>query len=108
MPGYAGRLCKIYVEVEVAAILLAFVATVFGNPAFCEEKSPDPLKTVHQYISAFNKGDINAMAPHIWKGANAVRDWYKDVLTEGEHVSATGYNVKIGAPLHNNVTKDSA
>jgi ketosteroid isomerase-like protein len=81
-----------------------------------------PVSAVQQYIDAFNKGDANAMAamcaspmsildgmaPHIWHGPTATQDWYKDVLVEGEHLSAKGYHVTLGKPLHANVTGDSA
>ena len=62
--------------------------------------SGDPVSAVQQYIAAFNKGDARAraavcanpmsildgMAPHVWHGATATEDWYRDVLTEGEHL----------------------
>jgi ketosteroid isomerase-like protein len=61
-----------------------------------------PVSAVQQYIDAFNKGDAKAMAamcadpmsildgmaPHVWHGPTATEDWYKDVLVEGEHLSA--------------------
>lgn len=81
-----------------------------------------PLAAVQQYIDGFNKGDIelmaatfaesaailDGMAPHLWQGPNATRDWYSDVLAEGEHHGASDYFVTLGEPLHNNVTGDSA
>jgi ketosteroid isomerase-like protein len=82
----------------------------------------DPMATVRQYIDAFNKGDVKAMAascadpmsildgmaPHVWDGPTASQDWYKDVLTEGEHLGASGYFVTLGEPKHQNVTGDAA
>ncbi|MFI5507256.1 YybH family protein [Mycobacterium sp. NPDC051804] len=82
----------------------------------------DPLAVVQQYIDSFNQGDVeqmaavfadsaailDGMAPHLWQGPAATRDWYRDVLTEGELHDASGYFVTIGDPLHNNVTGDSA
>jgi ketosteroid isomerase-like protein len=82
----------------------------------------DPMAAVRQYLNAFNKGDseamaaifsvdgsiLDGMAPHLWLGPNASRDWYADVLVEGEHHGASGYCVTLGEPLHNNVTGDSA
>ncbi|MEI6950119.1 nuclear transport factor 2 family protein [Paraflavisolibacter sp. H34] len=81
-----------------------------------------PLAAVQQYIDAFNRGDalamaaifdargqiLDGMAPHVWQGATAALDWYRDVLAEGEAHGASGYFVTLGEPLHNNVTKDSA
>jgi ketosteroid isomerase-like protein len=82
----------------------------------------DPIVAVRRYIDAFNKGDadrmaatfaehgsiLDGMAPHLWVGQTAARDWYRDVLIEGEAHGASGYSVTLGEPLHNNVTGDSA
>lgn len=81
-----------------------------------------PLAAVHQYIDAFNNGDVtgmaevfavpgsilDGMAPHVWQGPAATQDWYRDVLVEGEQHGASGYAVTLNEPLHNNVTGDSA
>lgn len=81
----------------------------------------DPLAAVHQYIDGFNKGDaqlmaatfavpgsiLDGMAPHVWQGPTATQDWYRDVLTEGEH-GASGYLVTLGEALHNKITAESA
>jgi ketosteroid isomerase-like protein len=64
--------------------------------------SDDPMATVVQYVDAFNNGDAKAMAvtcaepmqfldgmsPHVWQGPTAAEDWWRDVLTEGEHLGA--------------------
>lgn len=82
----------------------------------------DSVSVVQQYIAAFNKGDskamatlcanpmsiLDGMAPHVWHGATATQDWYKDVLAEGEHLGVKGYTVTLGKPLHANVTGDAA
>jgi SnoaL-like domain len=66
-----------------------------------------PLKAVHAYLDAFNAGDqvamsaafaadgsiLDGMAPHLWLGPTAAADWYRDVLTEGAHLGASGYRV---------------
>ena len=81
-----------------------------------------PMAAVRQYIESFNKGDVKAMAalcavpmsildgmaPHVWHGPTASEDWYRDAMTEGEHLGATDYSVALGEPLHANVTGDSA
>lgn len=51
---------------------------------------------------------LDGMAPHVWHGPSAAKDWYRDVLVEGEHAGASGYFVALGAPLHANVTGDAA
>ena len=48
------------------------------------------------------------MAPHLWLGPTAAADWYRDVLTEGTHLGASGYQVTLGAPAHNDSTGDAA
>jgi len=84
--------------------------------------SEDARATVRRYIEAFNQGDVDAMAacfdapatildgmaPHVWHGPSAPRDWYRDVLAEGEHAGAGDYRVSIGAPLHAEATGDAA
>jgi hypothetical protein len=82
----------------------------------------DPMGAVHQYINDFNRGDgeamaasfaapgsiLDGMASHVWQGPTASRDWYRDVLIEGEQHGASDYFVTLGEPLHNNTTGDSA
>jgi ketosteroid isomerase-like protein len=81
-----------------------------------------PLGAVAQYIDAFNNGDaevmaatfdvrgsiLDGMAPHLWQGPTATRDWYRDVLAEGELHGASGYFVTLDTPLHDDATGDSA
>lgn len=81
-----------------------------------------PLAAVHQYLEAFNRGDVkgmaatfavigqilDGMAPHVWQGPTATQDWYRDVLLEGKKHGASGYFVSVGEPLHNDVAGDSA
>ena len=84
--------------------------------------SADPVSAVQQYIDAFNKGDVKAMAaicanpmsildgmaPHVWHGPTATEDWYREVLVEGEHLGAKNYQIALGEPLHANVTDVAA
>jgi hypothetical protein len=51
---------------------------------------------------------LDGMAPHLWYGPTAARDWYRDVLVEGERAGAAEYFVTLGQPLHANVTGDAA
>ena len=48
------------------------------------------------------------MAPHLWQGPTAAKDWYRDVLSEGEHLGASGYRVTLGDPLHADVRGGAA
>ncbi len=82
----------------------------------------EAVAAVRRYIDAFNAGDADAMgacfsaagtildgmAPHVWHGPTAAKDWYRDVLHEGEHAGATDYHVTLGPPLHADVTGDAA
>ena len=82
----------------------------------------DPVAAVHRYIEAFNRGDADAMAaafapqsaildgmaPHLWVGPTASRDWYRDVLAEGKQHGASEHRVTLDKPRHANVTGDAA
>ena len=84
--------------------------------------SPNPVDAVLQYVEAFNNGDSTAMAascadpmqildgmsPHVWQGPTAAEDWWTDVLSEGEHLGASGYRIALGEPRHVDVTGDYA
>jgi hypothetical protein len=47
---------------------------------------------------------LDGMAPHLWHGPSAARDWYRDVLAEGEHLGARDYHVTLGEPTHSDVS----
>jgi ketosteroid isomerase-like protein len=82
----------------------------------------DPMPVVREYVDAFNNGDVKAMAaacadpmqildgmsPHVWQGPTAAEDWWSDVLTEGEHLGASGYRITLGEPRHVDVTGEFA
>ena len=82
----------------------------------------EPVAAVRRYIEGINKGDVKAMAatcavpmsildgmaPHVWHGPTASEDWYRDAMTEGEHLGAADYSVALGEPLHVQITGDSA
>ena len=84
--------------------------------------SDDPMAAVRQYVDGFNNGDAKAMAAacadpmqildgmsrHVWQGSTAAEDWWHDVLVEGEHLGASGYNIRLGEPQHVDVTGDYA
>jgi hypothetical protein len=72
------------------------------------------LAALRQYIDAFNQGDPEAMAACFavpgtifWRGPTAARDWYGDVLVEGEHSGASDYRMTLGPPLHADITGDA-
>ena len=69
--------------------------------------SDSPLGAVHDYLTAFNAGDIDAMTA-AFVGPTAVADWYRDVMAESAHLGAANYHVTLGEPLHNDEKGDSA
>ena len=85
-----------------------------------EPMSSKPMNTVQKYIAAFNSGDadgmaacfapqgsiLDGMAPHVWTGDTAARDWYRDVLIEGEHHGASGYKLELGETRRSDVNGD--
>ncbi len=82
----------------------------------------DLMATVSEYVAGFNNGDPKAMAaacadpmqildgmsPHVWQGPTASQDWWSDVLTEGEHLGASGYRITLDEPRHVDITGDYA
>jgi ketosteroid isomerase-like protein len=78
------------------------------------------VAAVRAYVDAFNNGDAKAMtavcadpmqildgmSPHVWQGPTATDDWWRDVLKEGKHIGASGYNIALGEPRHVDVTGD--
>ena len=80
------------------------------------------MAAVRKYVDAFNTADPEAMAatcadpmqildgmsPHVWRGPTASQDWWRDVVTEGEHLGASGYHISLGEPRHVDVTGDFA
>ena len=84
--------------------------------------SDDPMKAVVQYVDAFNDGDsagmaatcadpmqiLDGMSPHVWQGPTAASDWWRDVVAEGEHLGASGYDISLGEPQHVDVNGDYA
>jgi hypothetical protein len=51
---------------------------------------------------------LDGMSPHVWQGPRAAEDWWTDVLSEGEHLGASGYRIALGEPRHVDVTGDYA
>jgi ketosteroid isomerase-like protein len=82
----------------------------------------DPAAVVRQYVNAFNKGDVKAMAvcfakpgsildglaPHVWHGPTAAENWYRDAMLAGDHEGASEYSVTLGQTLHADVKSETA
>ena len=105
-----------------ASATMLLIAFVFALAPAALADTIGPMAAVRQYVDAFNKADVEAMAancalptsvldglaPHVWQGPTACRDWYRDVLAAGEKEGATGYFVTLGDPRHVDVTGDRA
>jgi hypothetical protein len=84
--------------------------------------SDGPSAAVQRYVDAFNVGDadglascftdsgfiLDGMAPHVWAGPTATRDWHRDALAESAHLGVTDFEMALGKPLHNAVVGDAA
>jgi ketosteroid isomerase-like protein len=106
-------------KVRKAIFVIAFVCAAAST---ARSEPTEPMAAVHQYVDAFNKGDAEAMAancadstsvldglaPHVWQGPTACRDWYRDVLVAGAREGASEYVVTLGEPRHVDVTDDRA
>jgi hypothetical protein len=81
----------------------------------------DPMKTLAQYVNAFNRSDVEDMAgcsrprarfdglpPHAWTGATAPADWHRDVMAASELEGASDHAVTMGEPRHREVTGGNA
>jgi hypothetical protein len=78
----------------------------------------DPMAAVRQYADAFNNADptgmaaacanpmqtLDGMAPRIWHEPTASEEWWRDVLAEGAHVGASGYQMTLDEPTHVDIT----
>ena len=81
-----------------------------------------PGATVQRYVEAFNNADedamaacfanpgviLDGMAPHVWLGPSATREWFREALAESEHLGVSDFAMTVGAPLHDNVRSDAA
>ena len=99
---------------------LLIIAAICAAASTSLADTTEPMGAVRQYIDAFNKGDmeglaatcavpasiLDGMAPHVWQGPTACKDWYRDVLTTGEREGTTGYFVTLEEPRHVDVSGD--
>jgi ketosteroid isomerase-like protein len=107
---------------SMARATMFLIAFVCATVTAALPGAMEPMAAVRQYVDAFNKGDVEAMAancamptsvldglaPHVWQGPTACQDWYRDVLAAGEKEGATGYFVTLGDPRHVDITGDRA
>jgi ketosteroid isomerase-like protein len=108
------------IGIPTARRALLIIAAICATASTSLADTMEPMGAVRQYIDAFNKGDmegmaatcavpasiLDGMAPHVWQGPTACKDWYRDVLTTGEREGATGYFVTLEEPRHVDVSGD--
>ena len=106
------------IVIPTARQALLIIASICTATSTAPADTTEPMGTVRQYIDAFNRGDVNAMAatcavpasildgmaPHVWQGSTACKDWYRDVLITGEREAP----LTILFPLENRDTSMSA
>lgn len=81
-----------------------------------------PSAAVRRYVDAFNSGDedglaacftdpgfiLDGMAPHVFSGPSATRDWYRHALAVSEPRGITDFHMTFGTPSHNATVGDVA
>jgi opacity protein-like surface antigen len=101
-------------------IVLA-IAVLIATPAVASDKA-DAMTAVHQFVDAFNKGDIKTAAgacaeqtsildefpPHEWHGAGACMTWMNDYDADAKKNGITDGLVALGSVRHLDVTLDRA
>lgn len=100
------------------AILLAAGLAAIPAAAF----AADPVATVHQFLDAFDQGDIAAagathaanvviideVAPHVWSGPGAFQAWVGDLTKDSQAAGQTDEQVTLGDTVRSQVDGDTA
>jgi ketosteroid isomerase-like protein len=101
-------------------IALTVFVLVAGSAAATDKT--DVMSVVHQWVDAFNKGDMQSMGaacadqasiiddfpPHEWHGAGACSKWSSDFQAFTHAAVITDPIVTVGKPWHIDVTADRA
>ena len=96
------------------------MATSTEQPTRTHAETPSAV--VQRYVDAFNRGDedglaacfadpgfiLDGMAPHVWSGATATRNWHRDAMAEANHAGITDFQMMLGEPTHDAVVGDAA
>lgn len=99
-----------------AALALAAALTAQAAPP------SGPVAALHQFIDAFNKGDvktaqaahasdaviIDEVPPHVWRGPNAFQAWAASLDKAAKAAGDTDQKVTLGAPVRTDVNGDTA
>ena len=104
---------------QTAALAVALAAMAAGAHAAPVD---DAVATVHQFIDAFDKGDVKAAAAtheadaaiidevgaHQWHGPGAFQAWASDLMKDAAANGQTDMAVVLGKPLRAQVDGDTA
>ena len=92
-----------------------------GLTAGAAEAETPLMVPIHQFIDSFNKGDqktaaaafaptslaiIDEVAPHVWVGPDALRNWAKDLIVNDQSLGFTGEAVALGTSTREVVSGD--
>lgn len=103
-------------------VLIAFALAMLLQGTIAAQEKSAVMASVHQFVSAFNKGDEKAAAamcanetsiidefpPHEWHGAGACAKWMNDYDADAKKEDVTDGAVVLGSPRHVDVTGDRA
>jgi hypothetical protein len=81
-----------------------------------------PSDTVQRYVEAFNAGDedglaecfvengsiLDGMAPYVYSGPSATREWHRHAVALAEHPCITDFHMILGTPTHEDIVADAA
>jgi ketosteroid isomerase-like protein len=103
-------------------ILVALAVALLAAGSAAATEKPDVMVPLHQFVDAFNKGDIKAAVaqcaeqtsiidefpPHEWHGAGACSTWANDFDADAKKNGITDGIVTLGKPRHVDITADKA
>jgi ketosteroid isomerase-like protein len=106
-------------RVARAALAAALLA---GLPAAAHAAVHGPLATIHQFLDAFNRGDIAAaqatnagdvsivdeIPPHRWHGAGAFQAWVADLTKASQAAGQTDEHVSFVRSVREQIDGDTA
>jgi ketosteroid isomerase-like protein len=103
-------------------IFIAVVVALLAAGPVVATDTADVTSLLEQWVSSFNKGDLQAMAarcteqstiiddfpPHAWLGTGACGKWATDFQNFAKEGGITAPTVTLGKPLHLDISSDRA
>lgn len=104
-----------------ALLSIAVATAAVTTPTFASDQT-DVMRTVHQFVDGFNKGDtksalaacaddasiIDEFPPHEWHGVGACSKWLGDFVADMTKKAISDGFVTLHTPRHVEVTADRA